>query len=140
MQKMNFGEGFCKWVRLLYTDVNCIVPTTDMLQNRLSSPGGAQQGCPFSPLLYIAETLANLIRQNPDIDGVFLPGSNDQVKISQYLDDATLLLLLEYSVLKVFKMVEIYGKGSGSKLNMHETKDMWLGSKVGKATGPVDIQ
>ena len=25
MQKMNFGEGFRKWVRLLYTDVNCII-------------------------------------------------------------------------------------------------------------------
>ena len=25
IQKMNFGEGFRKWVSLLYTEVNCIV-------------------------------------------------------------------------------------------------------------------
>ena len=37
-------------------------------------------------------------------------------------------------------MIEIYGKGSGSKLNMHKTKGMWLGSKAGQTTGPVDIQ
>ena len=24
-KKMHFGEGFRKWVRLLYTNVNCIV-------------------------------------------------------------------------------------------------------------------
>ena len=82
----------------------------------------------------------NLIRQNPDIEGLFLPGSNDQVKISQYVDDATLLLHGEYSVHKAFKMIEIYKKGSGSKLNMHKTKGIWLGSKAGHTTGPVDIQ
>ena len=93
----------------------------------------------MSSLLYIlvAETLTNLIRQNPGIDGLFLHGSNDQVKISQYADDATLLLLEEYSVHKAFEMIE---KGSDSKLNMHKTKGIWLGSKAGQTTGQVNIQ
>ena len=112
-----------------------------ILLNRLSSLG-ARQGCPLSPLLYVlvAETLANLIHQNPDTEGLFLPGSNDQVKISQYADDTTLLLCGEYSVCKAFEMIEIYEKGSGPKLNMHKTKGMWPGSKAGQTTGPVDTQ
>ena len=133
-QKMSFGERFHKWVCLLYTDVNCIITNNGHAPKLIKLTIGTGQGCPLSPLLYIlvAETLANLIRQNPRTDGLFLPGSNDQVKISQYMDDATLLLLGEYSVRKVFKMIEIYEKGSCSKLNMYKTKGMWLGSKAGQ--------
>ena len=56
------------------------------------------------------------------------------------MDDATLLLRGEYSIHKTFEMIEMYEKGSGSKLNMHKTKGMWLSSKAGQVTGPVDIQ
>ena len=67
-------------------------------------------------------------------------GSNDQVKISQYADDVTPLLLGEYSIRKAFEMIEIYKKGSGSKLNMNKIKGMWIGSKADHTTRPVDIQ
>ena len=132
---MNFGEGFRKWVRLQYTEVNCIVTNNGHASKPITLTrvgGGARQGCPLSPLLYIlvAETLANLIPQNSGIDGLFLPGSNDQVKISQYADDATLLLFGEYSICKAFEMIEIHQKGSGSKLNMHKTKGMWYVARL----------
>ena len=139
---MNFRIGFRKWVRLLYTDVNGIVTNNGHAFKPIKLTRGARQGCPLSPLLYIqvAETLPDLIRQNMGIDGLFLPGSNDQVKISQYADDATFLLLGEYAVRKAFEMIEIYEKGSGSKLNMQKTKGMWLSSKADQATEPVNIQ
>ena len=139
---MNFSEGFCKWVRLLYTDVNCIVTNNGHASKPMKLTRGARQDYPLSLFLYIlvAETPANLTRQNPGIDGLFLPGSKDQVKISQYADDATLLLLGEYSVHKAFEIIEIHEKDSGSKLNMHKTKGMWLISKAGQGTGPVDIE
>ena len=99
MQKINFGEGFRKWGTFTYTDVNCIVTNNGYASKPIKLIRGARQGCPLSPLLYIlvVETLANLIRQNAGIDDLFLPGSNDQMKISQYADDATLLLRGEYS-------------------------------------------
>ena len=62
------------------------------------------------------------------------------MKISQYADDATLLLLGKYSVRRAFEMIEIYEKDTGSKLNMHKTKGKWLGSKAGQTTAPDDIQ
>ena len=108
----------------LHRRLNCIVANNGYSSKPRKLTTGTRQGCPLSPLLYIlvAETLANLVCQNPGIDGLFLPGSNDQVKISQYADDAILLLLREYSVHKAFEMIEIYEKGSGSKLNMNRTK------------------
>ena len=126
MQKMNFGQGFPKWVRLLYTDVNCIVANNSYTSKPIKLTRGVREGCPLSPLLYIpvAETLPNLICQNPSIHSLFLPGSDNQVKISQYADDATLSLLREYSICKAFEMIEIYEKGSGLKLNMNKSKGM----------------
>ena len=111
-KKMNFGEGFRKWVRLLYTDVNWIVTNNGYASKPIKLTRGARQGCSLSPLLYIlvAETLVNLIRQNPGNEGLFLPGSNDQVKISQYTDDATLLLRGEYSVRKLSKWLKYMKK------------------------------
>ena len=66
IQKMTFGKGFRKWLRLLYTDVNCIVTNNGHASKPVKLIRGARQSCPLSPLLHIfvAETLANLIRQN----------------------------------------------------------------------------
>ena len=112
--------------------------------------------CPLSPLLYclVAETLANLIQENPNIKGLYLanliqenpnikglyfPEHKEQSNISQYADDDLLKLLGEYSVLEAFRMINVYEQGSGSKLNLNKTKGMWLGSKQGQTTGPIDI-
>ena len=99
-KKKNFGEGFCKLVRLLCTDLNCIVINNGPTSTPIKLTRCARQGCLLSPLLYIlvTGTLANLIRQNPGMDGLFLPCLKDQAKISQYADNTTLLLLREYSV------------------------------------------
>ena len=83
LQKNELRRRFPEMVCLLCTDVNCIVTNDGHTSTPIKLISGARQGCPLSPLLYIlvAETLANLIRQNPGIDGFFLPGSNGQVKI-----------------------------------------------------------
>ena len=87
----------------------------------------------------MAETLANLIWDNPNIKGLYLPGHKEQSKISQYPNDALLMLLGEYSVQEAFKMINIYEQGSSSKLNVNKTIGIWLGSKWGQTTGPMDI-
>ena len=102
---------------------------------------GAHQGCPLSPLLYclVAVTLANLIQNNSNIEGLYFPGHKEPSKINQYADDALLMLLGEHSVQEAFKMINIYERGSSSKLNLNKTKGMWLGSKQAQNTGPIDI-
>ena len=40
---------------------------------------------------------------------------------------------------EAYRMIDIYERGSGSKLNFNKTKGIWLGSKRGQATGPIDI-
>ena len=55
---------------------------------------GVRQGCPISPLLFIltVELLAISIRNDKDIRGIYIPGSDRSLKIMQYADDTTLFL------------------------------------------------
>ena len=138
---MNFGKSFHNWVKLLYRDVNCKILNNGYSAGQIHLSRRAHQGCPLSPLLYclVAETLANLIQDNPSIEGLYLPSHKEQSKVSQFADDALLMLLGEHSVQEAFKIISIYEQGSGSKPSLNKTKGMWLGSKRGQTTGPVDI-
>ena len=53
-----------------------------------------RQGCALSMPLYvlIAETMAINIRADPNIQGLRPPGSEAEIKLSQFADDTTLLL------------------------------------------------
>ena len=72
--------------------------------------------------------------------GVRLPGSSEESKISQHADDGNLTLVDEYSITKAFEIVRIFEKGSGSKLNFYKTEGIWFGSMAGRTDGPVNIK
>ena len=74
--------------------------------------------------------------QPQEYQGVRLPGSSEESKISQYADDGNLTLVDKYSITKAFEIE----KGSGSKLNLDKTKGMWFGSMAGRTDGPVNIK
>ena len=50
---------------------------------------GVRQGCPLSPHLFV-EVFANAIQQDPSIKGISI--SQNEIKLSQYADDTTLIL------------------------------------------------
>ena len=54
---------------------------------------GVRQGCPLSPYLFVlsVEVLANAIRRDPSIKGISI--SQNDVKLGQYADDTTLILV-----------------------------------------------
>ena len=95
-----------------------------------------------SSLLYtrFAEVLGAAIRNCKDIRGVCLPGSSEESKMGQYADDADLTLADDVSIAKAFKIIRIYEKGSGSKLNLGKTEGMWFTSMAGRRDGPVKIK
>ena len=119
LERMNFGPKFMCFVKTMYTNVSCQISNNGHLSRKITLKRGVRQGCPLSPLLYciVAETLVNLIRQNLKIDGLRLPGSRKEVKISQYADDTTLFLRNNFSVEEAIATIKLYELGSGSKVN-----------------------
>ena len=93
-----------------------------------------RQGCPIAPYLYIlqAEPLAQTIRNSEKISGIKIPLNTDgqtfTAKISAFADDTQLFHTTEESILEGFKILDIYCKASGAKLNLSKTKGLYLGS------------
>ena len=141
LSRFNFGPSFRQWVNIVYTDIHSCVLNNGWLSAKIKLDRGVRQGCPLSPLLYclVAETLGQAIRRDDSIRGIPIPGVNKQSKVSQYADDTTLILADNYSITQSFNLINIFERGSGSRLNAQKTEGLWLGSAAGKQTGPVNI-
>ena len=89
---------------------------------------GIRQGCPISQLLYVivAETIASAIRADPLIDGFTIPGS-DPVKLCQYADDTSIIVLSDASLNAVFALFSRYELASGAKLNVEKSHGLPFG-------------
>jgi hypothetical protein len=89
---------------------------------------GIRQGCPLSALLFllVVEILAIMIRESEDIKGIIM--GNNEHKIVQYADDATICLRDLQSINKVIQIINTFSTYAGLKLNINKTKGIWLGS------------
>ena len=142
LNTMNFGPSFNNWIRTLYFNANATITNNGWFSDPVKLMRGLRQGCPLSPLLYVlvAETLGQAIRQDPHIKGTHIPGGNGETdKLTQYADDATLILKDELSVLRSFDIIGRYEQGSGSKLNYEKSEGIYIGNQEGRNTGPVPI-
>ena len=129
LAKFGFGPSFCHWVNFFYTDVFSRIICNGNLSMPVFLGRGVRQGCPQSPLLYVlvSEVLSTQIRQCNEIEGFRLPGAgNPHFKISQYADDATNFVKNERSLCHLLRVVNIYERGSGAKLNTTKSEAMWL--------------
>lgn len=131
LKRFNLGERFIKWIRTLYKNVYSVINVNGHLSEPVMQRGGVRQGCPLSPLLYVIfiEPLAELVRRDKIIRGIHIPGGKGQLlKISQYADDTTLFLTTERGIERAVELTEIYGKASGSKVNVDKSSIMLWGN------------
>ena len=88
---------------------------------------GVQQGCPFSPYLFIlcSEILGNAIRADKTIGGIKINvgSSEHETKLSQYADDTNVFLDGKVNSLRaLLTLFHNFEKLSGLKLNETKTK------------------
>jgi len=72
LKRYGLGEGYIKWIRLLYRDPQAEIITNSQISKPFNLSRGTRQGCPLSPLLFLfaIEPLTMTIRSNPEIKGI----------------------------------------------------------------------
>ena len=141
LERMNFGPSFRHWITIIYEGAKAQVINNGHFSDPIYLMRGLQQGCPLSPLLYmlVIETLAATIRANPNIQGIQIPRTPRQSKISAYADDGTLTLRNDASVIRSFDVVDRFEAASSGKLNYEKTEGIYVGQHAGREHGPVAI-
>ena len=140
LRTMNFGDGFCQWVTLLYHQIFSAVLVNGELSAQFRVSRRVRQGCPLSPLLYVvmAETIACAVRNNLQIDGYPLSCTR-RAKICQYADDTTIVVLSDASLKEVFSLFQRYELASGARLNVTKSHGLLIGSWKGRTDLPVHL-
>ena len=142
LTRFGFGPSFRNWINTFYKGANMRVIVNEWLTEPIPLSRGVRQGDSLSPMLYIlcVETLACQIRSCSQIEGFLLPGANgSQYKVSIYADDTTSLVKSVYSLAALFRVINVYERGSGAKLNVSKTEAMWLGAWRSRADQPFGL-
>ncbi|CAC5382961.1 unnamed protein product [Mytilus coruscus] len=130
LEKFNFGPKLIKWIKILYHDLKSSIIVNNFISNPVNITRSVKQGCSLSPLLYILclEPFVRKVCLDKDIVGLKLPGSPVECKVSVFADDTMGILTSDESIKKFVYLIDLFGKGSGSKLNKNKTKGMFLGA------------
>ena len=134
LEKFNFGPNLIKWVKILYHDLKSCIIVNNFISDPINITRSVKQGCGLSPLLYILclEPFVRKVVLDSDIVGINVPGINDKCKISVFADDSTGICTTDRGISKFLYLINLFGKGSGSKLNKNKTKGLWLGAWKGR--------
>ena len=139
IDRMGFGPDFKKWVGLLYN-------TDRPPQRRTVSNGkrsafwsvhrGVAQGDPLSPALYlcVAEALTRMANEGVSYKGEHIElegirvGGLQPFRVSQFADDSVMLLADTGRDLEtMWRLVEVFEKGTGMRVNKSKTEGLQLG-------------
>lgn len=122
--KLNFGESFRKWVKLLYTNISSCINNNGFTSGYFDVKRGVRQRDPLSPYLFIiaVEAMACKIRQENKIKGIDI--TNQTLKLLQYADDTNGILQDLNSTKYFLQTIKEFGQYSGLLLNATKTEFM----------------
>ena len=128
MEAFGYSDFTIKNIKALYKDTEAVICINGFFTRSFKVQSGVLQGCPLSGLLYVisGEPLARAINRSIQISGFRLP-SQQEIKMVQHVDDKTLMLSNQSSIIHVLDMVERYGKISGCVINRLKSFILKLG-------------
>ena len=118
-----------KWINICYSNIESCLLNNGWSTDFFKLERGVRQGCPLSPYLFVlgVEILAEKIRKNETIKGITV--SENEIKVSQYADDTTLILDgSKESLICALQVLENFILVSGVKLNNRKTEALWIGA------------
>ena len=141
MRAFGYSEYTIKSIKKLYKKTKARICINGFLTRAFLIESGVLQGCPLSALLYVisGEPLARAIIKSIEVAGFRLP-SNQEVKMIQHVDDMTLMISNQNSILHVLNYVEKYSTICGTVINKTKSFIIKLGqSRVARENNRIDF-
>ena len=144
LKHFNFGTIFIQNLKTLYKNAKVSIMTNGFQSEYFDISRGIRQGDSLSALLYIVqfEPLMSKIRQSKNVEGVTLNLKNINERITikgcQYVDDSNNSLKNINCVPEFFKILQIFEKVSGSKVNFSKTVCLTVDEKLVDPNGLLD--
>ena len=132
LQYFGFGPSILSWIKCFYSNIESCILNNGWTTNFFEIQRGVRQGCPLSPYLFVlsVEVLAKAIRKDRNIKGILV--NQRELKISQYADDATLILDGSKDSLSAsLNILDKFSEISGLRLNNKKTEALWIGVNSG---------
>ena len=128
LEKMNFGDYFISWIKILYSGLLSSVKVNGHLTPYFPITRSVRQGDPLSSLLFVivSQSLNQLIKANQDIHPIVID-VNHQSLLHQHADDATVTVCDKQSVIATFKSLDYYCSATGAKINLSKSEVLALG-------------
>ena len=134
LDKLKFGKNYISWLKILYKDMKSCILTNGYTSRTFPVTRGIRQGDSLSALLYILqlEPLSAYLRKTNRIHGIDIQGFDSvyEVKNKHYVDD-TIICLKDINMTdECLKIIEEFGKVSGSRLNREKTVGLVMNDRV----------
>ena len=136
LKSLGFPPSFLHWIKVIENNKELRIFNNGHSSKAFKPRKGVAQGCALSPLIYILamETLANVLRSNPEITGV---KCGDREKLVSLAADDTLLSILatEQCMEETNNVLDAFSVASGLKVNYSKSIAVRIGSNRNK--GPL---
>ena len=137
MEAVGFGRNFLRWMRIFYpwnhpSPYHAKISINNFLSHPYSIERGIRQGCPLSCLVWALciEPMACRLRSHHGIRGITV--SQEEIRLSLYADDTTILLDGSGESLRnSLEVLSDFCKVSGLKLNastVSQNFPFWVGN------------
>ena len=136
LDAFNIPQTFTKTVKSLYQHAHTQVAINGVLSDRFPITRGVRQGDPLSCFLFdlAIEPLACMIRSDPSLHGINIPGINPNILVTMFADDTTLFLSENDSLDDAQRILDQWCRVSGAKFNIEKTEIIPIGTDDHRST------
>jgi len=136
LEAFHLPQPFTCTIQVLYNNAHTKIAINGVFSRTFKVMQGVRQGDPLlCPLFDLAiEPLACRIRADPNIKGITIPGIENTIKVTLFVDDTNLFLNKEDQLDYVQRTLDKWCKVSGVRFNIEKTEIIPIGTKSHRKT------
>ena len=127
MEKFGFSAGFIARIKVLYSEVESVLKFNGGLCAPFRVCRGVRQGCALSGMLYALSLEPLLSKIRSSLQGLVLPGFNENIVLSAYADDVIVFTRNQRDVDILTSIISDFTAASEARVNWAKSEALAVG-------------